>query len=105
MAEARHELSFIATGLYGKPIVKQNGAPLRLATQWKYGFTHVKAIVSFEFTDQRPKGFWDVIQGNEYGFWANVNPEVTPPRWSQARVRVPRRHEDAWTSVGTGESV
>src|SRR3546814_14133629 len=84
MAEARHELSFIATGLYGKPIVKQNGAPLRLATPWKYGFKHVKAIVSFEFTDQRPKGFWEVIQGNEYGFWANVNPEV--PRSEARRV-------------------
>src|SRR3546814_13388931 len=58
MAEARHELSFIATGLYGKPIVKQNGAPLRLATPWKYGFKPVKAIVSFAFTDQRPKGCW-----------------------------------------------
>jgi len=88
MAEARHHLSFIATGLYGKPIVKQNGAPLRLAVPWKYGFKHVKAIVRFEFTDQRPKVFWEVIQGNEYGFWANINPEVPHPRWSQASERV-----------------
>ena len=88
MAEARHHLSFIATGLYGKPIVKQNGAPLRLAVPWKYGFKHIKGIVRFEFTDERPKSFWEVIQGGEYGFWANVNPEVPHPRWSQASERV-----------------
>jgi sulfoxide reductase catalytic subunit YedY len=88
MAEATHHLAFIATGLYGKPIVKQNGAPLRLAVPWKYGFKHIKAIVRFEFTDQRPKSFWEVIQGSEYGFWANVNPEVPHPRWSQASERV-----------------
>ncbi len=88
MAEATHHLSFIATGLYGKPIPKQNGAPLRLAVPWKYGFKHIKGIVRFEFTDQRPKSFWEVIQGGEYGFWANVNPEVPHPRWSQATERV-----------------
>jgi sulfoxide reductase catalytic subunit YedY len=102
MAEARHELSFIATGLYGKPIVKQNGAPLRLATPWKYGFKHVKAIVRFEFTDQRPKGFWEVIQGNEYGFWANVNPEVPHPRWSQASERVLGLNEQVPTQLYNG---
>ncbi|MGE3934348.1 MAG: protein-methionine-sulfoxide reductase catalytic subunit MsrP [Rhodospirillaceae bacterium] len=84
MAEATHDLSFIATGLYGKPIPKQNGAPLRLAVPWKYGFKSVKSIVRFTFTDQRPKSFWEVVQGAEYGFWANVNPEVAHPRWSQA---------------------
>ncbi len=88
MAEARHHLAFIATGLYGKPIPKQNGAPLRLAVPWKYGFKHIKGIVRFEFTDERPKSFWEVIQGSEYGFWANVNPEVPHPRWSQATERV-----------------
>src|SRR3546814_11867423 len=63
MAEARHELAFIATGLYGKPIMKQNGAPLRLTAPWKYGFKHIKSIVRFEFTDQRPTSFWTAIQG------------------------------------------
>src|SRR3546814_10114181 len=84
MAEARHELAFIATGLYGKPIMKQNRAPLRPTAPWKYGFKHIKSIVRFEFTDQRPTSFWTAIQGNEYGFWANVNPQVPHPRWSQA---------------------
>jgi methionine sulfoxide reductase catalytic subunit len=84
MAEATHELAFIASGLYGKPIAPQNGAPLRLAVPWKYGFKSIKSIVRFTFTDQRPKSFWEEIQGTEYGFWANVNPEVPHPRWSQA---------------------
>jgi sulfoxide reductase catalytic subunit YedY len=102
MAEARHELAFIATGLYGKPIVKQNGAPLRLAVPWKYGFKHVKAIVRFEFTDQRPKSFWEVIQGSEYGFWANVNPGVPHPRWSQASERVLGLNEQVPTLLYNG---
>jgi sulfoxide reductase catalytic subunit YedY len=84
MAEATHELAFIATGLYGKPMPKQNGAPLRLAVPWKYGFKSIKSIVRFTFTEERPRSFWEEIQGNEYGFWANVNPEVPHPRWSQA---------------------
>jgi methionine sulfoxide reductase catalytic subunit len=84
MAEAVHDLSFIATGLYGKPIVPQNGAPLRLATPWKYGFKHVKSIVSFNFSDKRPVTFWEKLIPQEYGFWANINPEVPHPRWSQA---------------------
>jgi sulfoxide reductase catalytic subunit YedY len=82
--EATHDLAFMVTGLYGKPVHKQNGAPLRLMTPWKYGFKNVKAIVSVEFTDKRPKSFWEVLQGGEYGFWANVNPAVPHPRWSQA---------------------
>ncbi len=83
MEEATNELAFIATGLYGKPIPKQNGAPLRLATPWKYGFKSVKSIVSFTFTDEQPKNFWWEIAADEYGFWANVNPAVDHPRWSQ----------------------
>jgi sulfoxide reductase catalytic subunit YedY len=86
--EATNELAFIATGLYGKPIPKQNGAPLRLAVPWKYGFKSTKGIVLFEFTDKRPNSFWEDIQASEYGFWANVNPEVPHPRWSQASERV-----------------
>jgi methionine sulfoxide reductase catalytic subunit len=84
IAEATHELAFIATGLYGKPVPKQNGAPLRLALPWKYGFKSIKSIVRFTFTDERPVNFWQEIQASEYGFWANVNPEVPHPRWSQA---------------------
>ena len=88
IAEATNELAFLATGLYGKPMPKQNGAPLRLAVPWKYGFKSIKSIVRFSFTDKRPKSFWEEIQASEYGFWANVNPEVPHPRWSQATERV-----------------
>ncbi|HMK80779.1 MAG TPA: protein-methionine-sulfoxide reductase catalytic subunit MsrP [Xanthobacteraceae bacterium] len=84
MAEASNELAFLVTGMYGKPALKQMGAPLRLALPWKYGFKSVKSIVRFTFTDQRPKTFWESLQASEYGFWANVNPEVSHPRWSQA---------------------
>ncbi|MFQ5774777.1 MAG: protein-methionine-sulfoxide reductase catalytic subunit MsrP [Kiloniellaceae bacterium] len=88
IAEATNELAFIATGLYGKPIPKQNGAPLRLVVPWKYGFKSIKGIVRLEFTDRRPISYWEEIQPQEYGFWANVNPEVPHPRWSQATERV-----------------
>jgi len=88
MDEATHDLAFVATGLYGKPIPRQNGAPLRLVAPWKYGFKNVKSIVSIEFTDKRPVSFWEKLQSSEYGFWANVNPQVPHPRWSQADERV-----------------
>ena len=88
MAEATHHLAFIATGIYGKAMPKQNGSPLRLAVPWKYGFKSIKSIVKFTFTDQRPTTFWEKITPREYGFWANVNPEVDHPRWSQATERV-----------------
>ncbi|MDP6060664.1 MAG: protein-methionine-sulfoxide reductase catalytic subunit MsrP, partial [Pirellulaceae bacterium] len=84
MAEATNELAFLVTGVYGKPVVKQMGAPLRLAVPWKYGFKAIKSIVRFTFTDKRPVSFWEKLQPREYGFWANVNPEVPHPRWSQA---------------------
>jgi sulfoxide reductase catalytic subunit YedY len=84
MAEATNELTFMVTGAYGKPVPKQMGAPIRLAVPWKYGFKSVKSIVRFNFTDTRPKTFWEGLQAAEYGFWANVNPEVPHPRWSQA---------------------
>lgn len=86
--EATNELAFMVTGAYGKPMANQFGAPLRLAVPWKYGFKHIKSIVRFTFTDKRPKSFWERVQGREYGFWANVNPEVDHPRWSQATERV-----------------
>ena len=88
MEEATNELAFIVTGLYGKPVPAQNGAPLRLALPWKYGFKSIKSIVRFTFTDERPKSFWEKVQGREYGFWANVNPEVPHRRWSQATERM-----------------
>jgi sulfoxide reductase catalytic subunit YedY len=95
MAEATSELAFIATGVYGKPLPKQNGAPLRLAVPWKYGFKSVKSVVRFTFTDKRPKTFWEGLAADEYGFWANVNPMVAHPRWSQATEEV----------VGTGRRI
>jgi sulfoxide reductase catalytic subunit YedY len=93
MAEATNELAFVVTGAYGKPVAKSMGAPLRLAIPWKYGFKSIKSITRFSFTDQRPKSFWEALQGAEYGFWANVNPEVPHPRWSQASEEL----------IGTGE--
>jgi len=102
MAEATNELAIIATGVFGKPMPKQNGAPIRLIVPWKYGFKSVKSIVHFEFTDQRPVSFWEEIQGSEYGFWANVNPEVPHPRWSQATERVVGSDERVPTQLFNG---
>src|SRR6185436_9512718 len=76
MAEANNELTFMVTGIYGKPLAKQHGAPIRLAVPWKYGFKHIKSIVHMSFTDKRPRSYWEDLQASEYGFWANVNPEV-----------------------------
>ncbi|MEM1287735.1 MAG: protein-methionine-sulfoxide reductase catalytic subunit MsrP [Pseudomonadota bacterium] len=86
--EATHDLSFMVTGVYGKPMAKQYGAPLRLAVPWKYGFKSAKSLVRFTFSDQRPVTFWEEANANEYGFWANVNPDVPHPRWSQATERL-----------------
>ena len=85
--EATNELAFMVTGAYGKPMAKQYGSPLRLAVPWKYGFKHIKSIVRISFTDTRPVSFWEELAASEYGFWANVNPEVPHPRWSQATER------------------
>jgi sulfoxide reductase catalytic subunit YedY len=82
--EAMNELAFMVTGIYGHSLSKPHGPPLRLAAPWKYGFKSVKSIVRFTFTDKRPKSYWEALQGSEYGFWANVNPQVPHPRWSQA---------------------
>jgi methionine sulfoxide reductase catalytic subunit len=104
IAEAGNELAFLVTGMYGKPVPKQDGAPLRLALPWKYGFKSVKSIVRFSFTDKRPQSFWEALQANEYGFWANVNPAVPHPRWSQADERVlginERRPTLKWNGYG-----
>ena len=85
MAEATNDLAFIATGAYGKPIAKVQGAPIRLATPWKYGFKSAKSIVRISFVADRPETFWENLGPDEYGFWANVNPDVPHPRWSQAK--------------------
>ncbi len=87
MDEAMHPLTLLATGLYGKTLPNQNGAPLRLVTPWKYGFKGCKSIVRIRFTEQQPMNTWQAIAPDEYGFYANVNPEVDHPRWSQARER------------------
>ena len=84
MAEAMNDLTFVATGAYGKPISKNQGAPIRLATPWKYGFKSAKSIQKITFVDKMPETFWANLGPGEYGFWANVNPAVPHPRWSQA---------------------
>ncbi len=86
--EAANELAFIATGIYGKPIPNQNGAPLRLVTPWKYGFKGAKSLVKIEFVAKQPRNTWNIMAPDEYGFYANVNPNVDHPRWSQASERV-----------------
>jgi sulfoxide reductase catalytic subunit YedY len=85
--EAMHPLTMLVTGLYGKPLPNQNGAPLRLVIPWKYGFKGVKAIVKMTFVERQPSTTWNVAAPNEYGFYANVNPEVDHPRWTQSRER------------------
>ncbi|MFC7396943.1 protein-methionine-sulfoxide reductase catalytic subunit MsrP [Chelatococcus sp. GCM10030263] len=88
IAEATNDLAFIVTGAYGKPLPKVMGAPIRLATPWKYGFKSIKSIVAVSFSEKRPVSYWESLQSSEYGFWANVNPEVPHPRWSQAREEI-----------------
>lgn len=95
MAEAMHDLSFMVTGAYGKPVAKSMGAPIRIHLPWKYGFKSIKSIVKVSFVKERPIGMWEQLQASEYGFWANVNPDVPHPRWSQASEQV----------LGTGERV
>src|SRR5690606_14878306 len=82
--EAANELAFLVTGAYGKPLAHQFGAPIRLSLPWKYGFKSIKSIRRISFTEDRPRSFWEEIAPSEYGFWANVNPQVPHPRWSQA---------------------
>ena len=87
MDEARHPLTLMVTGVYGKPLPNQNGAPLRLIVPWKYGFKGGKSIVKIRFRESEPKTTWNIAAPDEYGFYANVNPDVDHPRWSQARER------------------
>ena len=87
MDEAYHPLTIMAVGLYGKDLPNQNGAPWRLMVPWKYGFKSIKSIVSIRFTEKQPRNTWNLLAPHEYGFYANVNPEVSHPRWSQASER------------------
>jgi len=85
--EAMHPLTLMATGIFGKPLPNQNGAPLRLVVPWKYGFKSIKSVVKITLTDQEPPTSWNMANAREYGFYSNVNPEVDHPRWSQATER------------------
>jgi sulfoxide reductase catalytic subunit YedY len=87
MDEALHPLTLVAVGLYGKELLNQNGAPIRLVVPWKYGFKSIKSIVRIEFVEEQPPTSWNVANAREYGFYSNVNPEVDHPRWSQRRER------------------
>ena len=87
MDEAMHPLTLLATGLYGKPLPQQNGAPLRLVVPWKYGFKGLKSIVEINFVEKMPETAWHDLQPSEYGFFSNVNPNVDHPRWSQKTER------------------
>jgi len=87
MDEALHPLTILVTGIYGKPVLNQNGAPIRLVAPWKYGFKGIKSIVRIRLVREQPLNTWNVVAPHEYGFYANVNPDVDHPRWSQARER------------------
>ncbi|MFO1028479.1 MAG: protein-methionine-sulfoxide reductase catalytic subunit MsrP [Acetobacteraceae bacterium] len=100
--EAANDLAFISTGMYGKALPPQNGGPIRLTVPWKYGFKSAKSIVKVSFTDKRPVTFWESLQSSEYGFWANVNPEVSHPRWSQATERLLGSNERVPTQLFNG---
>ena len=93
LKEAMNELAFLATGIYGHPLPKQQGAPIRLVVPWKYGFKNIKSIVKIELVDYRPATFWNTIQGLEYDFTANVDPRIPHPRWPQTREKM----------IGTGD--
>jgi len=88
IAEATNPLAILAVGVYGETMPNQNGAPIRLVVPWKYGFKGIKSIVRISFTEKQPPVSWNIAAPNEYGFYANVNPEVDHPRWSQASERV-----------------
>jgi sulfoxide reductase catalytic subunit YedY len=102
--EAMHPLTILVVGLYGEVLPNQNGAPIRLVAPWKYGFKGIKSIVRIRFTDKQPRGTWEVSQAREYGFYANVNPNVDHPRWSQATERrlgeFRRRKTDMFNGYG-----
>jgi len=87
MDEAMHPLAILCVGMYGDPLPKQDGAPVRMVVPWKYGFKSIKSIVKIKFVEKQPPTTWNITNANEYGFYSNVNPEVDHPRWSQATER------------------
>ena len=87
MDEAMHPLTLLTVGMYGETLPNQNGAPIRIVVPWKYGFKSVKSIVRIRLTDAQPRTTWNIAAPQEYGFYANVNPAVDHPRWSQAKER------------------
>src|SRR5260370_29034085 len=93
LAEATNELAFIATGMYGHPLLKQHGAPIRLVVPWKYGFKSAKSIVRIELTEEQPATFWNTLAPWEYDFQPNVNPQIRHPPWSQTHERILRTNE------------
>ncbi len=95
LSEALNPLAIVATGIYGKPLPKQNGAPIRIVVPWKYGYKSIKSIVRIEFTDKQPKTLWEQAAPDEYPFESNVNPNLPHPRWSQKQERL----------IGTGDQV
>jgi methionine sulfoxide reductase catalytic subunit len=105
MDEAMHPLAILAVGLYGKTLMNQNGAPIRLVVPWKYGFKSIKSIVRIRFVDRQPRTAWAIANPQEYGFYSNVNPEVDHPRWSQAREkRLPSLFASRRTEMFNGYS-
>ena len=102
LEEAKNDLAFLATGMYGKDIPNQNGAPLRLVLPWKYGFKSIKSIVKISFTKEKPIGLWEKLAPKEYGFWANVNPNVPHPRWSQSKEQLLGTNEFQKTKIYNG---
>jgi sulfoxide reductase catalytic subunit YedY len=102
MDEAMNPLTLMVTGLYGKPLPKQNGAPVRVVVPWKYGYKNPKSIVKIEFTSSKPATFWNQLQPLEYGFYSNVNPKKPHPRWSQAYEKVIPRMERVPTLLYNG---
>ena len=102
IAEAQNDLTFMPIGMYGQPLPQQNGGPLRVVFPWKYGFKSGKSIVRITVQEQRPATFWGTVQPQEYGFWANVNPAVAHPRWSQATERLLGSNERVPTTIWNG---
>ena len=104
MDEAMNELAFLAVGLYGETLPNQNGAPVRLVVPWKYGFKNIKSIVKIRFLETAPKTSWNIAASREYGFYANVNPTVDHPRWTQSRERIIGTYRKRKTDMFNGYS-
>lgn len=102
LEEGINDLAFLATGMYGNDLPNQNGAPIRLVLPWKYGFKSIKSIVKISFVKEQPIGLWEKLAPLEYGFWANVNPNVPHPRWSQAKEKLLGKNEFQETKLFNG---